>query len=103
MEPTPSQPPNDADLRARAVHRLRQQRAYRFHRSVYLLVIALLVAIWLATAIPVGGGAWFPWPVFPLVGWGIGLFFHRRAVYGTGITEADIEREINRLRGDRSR
>ena len=100
MDPTPGQASNDADLRAQAVHRLRLQQAYRFHRSVYLLVIGLLVAIWLAVAIPVGGGAWFPWPVFPLVGWGIGLFFHRRAVYGTGITEADIEREMGRLRGN---
>ena len=38
----------------------------------YLAVIALLWLIWLAT------GAGYPWPVWPMLGWGIGVVGHRR-------------------------
>jgi hypothetical protein len=38
----------------------------------YLAVIALLWLIWLAT------GAGYPWPVWPMLGWGIGVAGHRR-------------------------
>lgn len=99
MEPTSNHPPDDAALRLRAIARLRQQQGYRIHLTAYVLVNALLIGIWLAVGI---AGTWtIPWPIFPLLGWGVGLFFHRRAVFGPpAITEADIEREMNRLRGD---
>ena len=38
----------------------------------YLAVMALLWLIWLAT------GAGYPWPVWPMLGWGIGVVGHRR-------------------------
>jgi hypothetical protein len=102
MDPTSSHPPDDAALRARAIACLRQQQGYRIHLTAYVLVNALLIGIWLAVGI--GAGEWFPWPIFPLLGWGVGLYFHRRAVFGPpSITEADIEQEMNRLRGDQSR
>jgi hypothetical protein len=87
------------DLRAQAVSHLQERQGFRRHALVFVLVNALLIAIWLTTAIAVGGGAWFPWPIFPLIGWGIGLALHGWAVYGKGITEADIQQEMNRLRG----
>lgn len=37
----------------------------------YLVVMALLVAIWLAVG--VAAGAWYPWPIWPALGWGVGL------------------------------
>ena len=100
MDPTSSHPLDDAVLRARAIARLRQQQGYRIHLTAYVLVNALLIGIWLAVGI---GGAWtIPWPIFPLLGWGVGLYFHRRAVFGPpAITEADIEREMDRLRGNK--
>jgi hypothetical protein len=36
----------------------------------YLAVMALLWLIWLAT------GAGHPWPVWPMLGWGIGVAGH---------------------------
>ena len=38
----------------------------------YLAVIALLWLVWLVT------GAGYPWPVWPMLGWGIGVVGHHR-------------------------
>ncbi|HWT93232.1 MAG TPA: 2TM domain-containing protein, partial [Solirubrobacteraceae bacterium] len=40
------------------------------HLRTYLAVITMLVVIWALT------GAGFPWPVFPAMGWGIGVLSH---------------------------
>ena len=54
---------------------------------------ALLVGIWVVT------GAEFFWPVFPLLGWGIGLGFHAWDTYRVGEpTERQIQREMEHLR-----
>lgn len=43
----------------------------------YLSVMALLVTIWLAVG--VAAGAWYPWPIWPALGWGLGLLGRARA------------------------
>ena len=43
---------------------------FRTHLIVYLLINASLWFIWLAT------GHGYPWPVWPMTVWGIGLLFH---------------------------
>ena len=95
----PSEAGDDDALRAQAVQSLRHKRMFRVHVMTYLMVNALLIGIWVA--IGVGADAWFPWPIFPILGWGVALFFHKQAVYGSRITEADIQREMRDLRGDR--
>jgi hypothetical protein len=56
-----------------------------------VLVNALIVTVWFFT------GAGFFWPVFPLAGWGIGLFFHAMDVYRRPLTEERIRSEMERL------
>jgi uncharacterized ion transporter superfamily protein YfcC len=86
--PTPEQ-----DLRTQAVRSLRKKRDFRSHVVVYVLVNTLLVVIWAVT------GAGFFWPVFPMLGWGIGVAFNAWDVYGRRpITEDEILREQERLR-----
>jgi hypothetical protein len=65
-----------ADRRRRA-ERLRaaEVTGFRIHLAVYVIVQALLVAVWWAT------GAGFQWFWFPLLGWGIGLAVHAAVVY----------------------
>ena len=42
----------------------------------------------------------FFWPIFPILGWGIGVAANAWDVYGRKpITEAEIQREADRLRG----
>ncbi|HEX9354105.1 MAG TPA: 2TM domain-containing protein [Streptosporangiaceae bacterium] len=80
-------------LRDRAVAQLKKQRDFRGHLLVYVLVNSFLVLIWAMT-----GRHGFFWPVFPIVGWGIGVIMNAWDVYGRReITEDDIQREMEHL------
>jgi 2TM domain len=88
-------PTTDAsdDLRQLAIAQLRKKRELQAHILAYVAVNLFLNAIWLLT---MPGG--FYWPVFPLLGWGIGLAFHIWDVYRPAQpTEERIEREMRRL------
>jgi hypothetical protein len=91
VEATPS---NEQELREAAVASLKKKRDFRTHLFIYALVNAVLVGIWAVT------GAGFFWPVFPILGWGIGVGANAWDVYGRKpITEDEIRRETDRLRG----
>jgi hypothetical protein len=83
----------DLALRERAVKRLKKRRDFYGHILVYLLVNAFLVVIW---AVTTPGG--FFWPVFPLVGWGIGVVMNAWDVYvAEDVSEDKILREMEHL------
>ena len=69
-----SAPSRAADLRSRAVERY--ERELRSARNGWIFVTTLCVAIWAATSLA-GGGPSFFWPVFPMIGVGIGYFSMR--------------------------
>tara|TARA_Y100001947_G_scaffold140826_1_gene131987 strand:+ start:364 stop:510 length:147 start_codon:yes stop_codon:yes gene_type:complete len=39
------------------------------------------------------------WAMWPLMGWGIGLFFHAFGVYGSGYKERMIEKMVEKEMG----
>ena len=81
-------------LRERAIKRLKKRRDFSGHLLVYVLVNAFLVVIWAMT--DTDG---FFWPVFPIVGWGIGVVMNAWDVYRNDeFDEEQIRREIERLR-----
>lgn len=41
------------------------------HLVAYVGVMVLLVLIWLLVG--VNGGGWYPWPMWPALGWGAGI------------------------------
>jgi hypothetical protein len=91
MEATPS---TEEDLREQAIAQLKKKRDFRSHVFIYVAVNAVLVVIWAV----VGGG--FFWPIFPILGWGIGVAANAWDVYGREpIGEDEIRREAERLRG----
>lgn len=66
---------DDAFERAASRERTEARRlGFRIHLWVYLAVNVLLVATWALT-----GGS-FPWFIFPLLGWGIGVVAHYAAI-----------------------
>ena len=80
-------------VRAEALKRLKKRRDFHGHVLIYLLVNAFLVVIWAVTS---PGG--FFWPVFILVGWGIGVVMNAWDVYfAQDFGEDDIAREIERI------
>ena len=90
-------PETSIDLRKQACERLEKRRDFKTHVFIYVLVNAALVAIW-AIATP---DAMF-WPIFPILGWGIGVGANAWDVFvRKPITDADIEREEQRLREGR--
>lgn len=87
------------DATRQAVHRLRARRSFRRHLIVYVAVNALLVVSWLVSA--VSTGRWYPWSLYALAGWGIGLAAHAWAVYGSSslpFPDEAIAREAARIR-----
>jgi len=80
-------------LRKRALQSIQKKREFTSHLIAYVLVNTFLVVLWATVA---GGG--FFWPMFPLIGWGIGLFFHGWDAYQSEPSEARIRREMDRLR-----
>ena len=93
MEATPN---SEEDLRKLAVLRLKKRRDFGTHIVVYIAVNTMLVAIWAVT------GAGFFWPIFPILGWGIGVAANAWDVYGRKpITEDEVQRETERLRSER--
>jgi fatty acid desaturase len=87
-------PRTEQDLREEAVLRLKKRRDFRSHIFIYVAVNAVLVIVWAVT------GAGFFWPIFPILGWGIGVAANAWDVYGRKpISEDEIRRETERLRG----
>lgn len=84
--------PRIDDRRREAIDRLEKRAEFWPHLFAYLLVNAVLVAAWFMVA---DGGLF--WPIFPLLGWGIGVFFHAWDTFRRPLTESRIRAEMNRL------
>jgi 2TM domain len=80
-------------LRERAIKRLKKRRDFAGHLLVYALVNTFIVLIWFMS-----GSNGFFWPVFPIVGWGIGVVMNAWDVYRNDeFDEVQIRREMDRL------
>jgi hypothetical protein len=80
-------------LREQAISQLRRKRDFRVHAFFYIAVNTMLIAVW-----AFAGG--FFWPIFPILGWGIGLSANAWHTYGQKpIGEDAIQRETERLQG----
>jgi len=86
---------SEEQIYEQAKKRVEVKKGFYIHLTVYILVNILLVLVW---AFAAGGG--FPWFVFPLVGWGIGLLFHGLGVFVFEQTsdKAAIEKEAEKIR-----
>jgi hypothetical protein len=85
----------EEEIREQAIQSLKKKRDFRTHLVIYLIINACLVGIWAITS-PHG----FFWPVFVILGWGIGVAANAWDVYGRKpITEDEIRRESDRMRG----
>jgi fatty acid desaturase len=83
---------SEEEVRRQAISQLHKKRCFGVHLRAYIAVNILLVGIWAFT-----GGLF--WPIFPILGWGVGLSAHGWAVFGQQKTfsEEQIQREAERL------
>lgn len=83
----------DPESRERALQRLQQRKEFLQHLSVYVIIMTLLTAIWLVS------GMGYYWPIWPMMGWGVGVAIHASTLrLDREPTEAQIAEEAARLR-----
>ena len=70
---------NDQAKYEKAKKRVKDIKEFYTHLIVYVCVMVLLVIINLVTMYT--GGYAFYWFIFPLVGWGFGIFWHAMGVF----------------------
>jgi hypothetical protein len=93
MEKLTDGAPAQDQPRERAIKRLRAKVGFWTHLVVYLAVNAFLVLIWAFT------GSDLFWPIFPIVGWGIGVAANAWDAFGPEpVTAERIQREMEQLR-----
>ena len=84
----------DVVSRERAIKKLKKRRDFYGHLVVYAVVNSFLVAIWAVT--DVHG---FFWPIFPMLGWGIGVVLNAWDVYrNDSCSEEQSPQEIQHQR-----
>ncbi len=84
----------DQEAYQKAKKRVEAKIGFFIHLAVYVGVNTLLIITNLTTS---SEHLWFKWP---LIGWGIGLFFHALGVFvsleGASVKERMIEREMKK-------
>lgn len=87
-----SNTPGDKDPQ---IWQLAQRRvAFKYHLGTYVVVNAFFWILWYLTGRDQHG---WPWPIWPMIGWGIGLLFHYLGAY-VFPKEGSVEREYEKLK-----
>jgi len=85
---------SEEELYKEASKRVRARKDFYTHLAIYICVNVFLIIIWAVTS------RGFPWFVFPLGGWGIGIIFHGLDVF-VFQRQSDIraiEKEVAKLK-----
>jgi hypothetical protein len=85
----------EEELRKQALKRIGERRAFYMSLAVYVIVNVALVGYWALS------GQGFFWPGFVIFGWGIGIAIQgfRALVVPGGPSEAEVQREMDKMRG----
>jgi hypothetical protein len=62
------------DPHRRAARQRAARMSVRLHLAGYLTMVVIVLTVWLAVAL--SAGAWYFWPIWPILGAGIGLLGH---------------------------
>jgi hypothetical protein len=88
---------SEKELRKEAKLRAEVKLGFYIHAAVYAGVNVLLFFIWWLR-----GG--FPWFVFPLLGWGVGLLAHFMYVFAQiSVTDNLAEKEYQKLKEEQQK
>lgn len=75
-----------------------RRTSFKTHLRTYLVFVLFFWVIYFLSGAPQRGI--LPWPVWPMLGWGIGVIFHYVNAYvNTGLTS--VEKEYEKLKQQR--
>jgi hypothetical protein len=74
----------------------RKRVAFKYHAATYIMINIFFWILWYFTGGQHTDEGW-PWPVWPMFGWGIGLFFHWLSAYVLP-GENSVEKEYEKLK-----
>lgn len=63
-----------SDPRRAAARRAAARRGVRIHLAAYLAMVVIVLTVWLVVGLT--AGAWYFWPIWPILGAGIGVLSH---------------------------
>ena len=87
--------PSDEELRKKAEKHAEEKIGFYIHFTVYIMVNLLLIIIWYTA----NGPESFPWFIFAMVGWSIGIVVHFVAVFAGGsYKDKLIAKEYDKLK-----
>jgi len=85
----------DLDRKREAViDRINAKWDFKIHAAVFTVANFVFVVGWL-----LAGPASYFWPIWPFLGWGLGLSYHGWCVYAPKrpISEDEVEREMHKV------
>jgi hypothetical protein len=88
----PVEPPVEDSDRKEARKHIEKRRGPQAGWVAYVVVNAFLIGIWWAS------GSGYFWPGWILAGWGMGMVLATFDYLRKPITEADVDRELRRMR-----
>jgi len=75
-----------------------QRRAsFKRHFATYFIMSAFFWVLWYFTGGPDYNRGHLPWPVWPTLGWGIGISFHYMGAYVTPRSNS-VDKEYEKLK-----
>ncbi|MCE6992683.1 2TM domain-containing protein [Dyadobacter sp. CY323] len=75
----------------------KRRAAFKMHLRSYLIINTGLWLIYAITNFATFGNDVFPWPVFPMLGWGIGLAMHYFTAYRNLDEQTIAQKEYEKL------
>jgi len=96
-----STPPPDKD--PQLWHTAQRRASFKYHLGTYIVVNAFFWVIWYFTREKYSDQDYgWPWPIWPMIGWGIGLLFHFFGAYVYPKSNA-VEREYEKLKREQNK
>ena len=76
----------------------KKRAGFKSHLYSYIIVNGFLWLLWFLTTDAAQRSTHTPWPIWPLIGWGIGLTFHFVSVYIFKFDEESVvQKEYEKL------
>jgi len=87
---------SEKEIYEAARKRVEEKKGFFVHLTAYVIINVMLILLWAFA----GGG--YPWFIWPLGGWAVGLLFHFLGVFvfskQSGWERREIEKEMEKIR-----